>query len=70
MSEMGRKGKYWIQPAIQKKGALRETVQRRYGKRGFTSKGTIKVEVLNKLAKEKGVTGQRARLAKTLRKLK
>jgi hypothetical protein len=61
---------YWIQKAIKKEGALTETVKRRYGKRGFTSKGTIKTEVLRELAKEKGVTGKRARLALTLRKFK
>lgn len=59
----------WIAPAIKKKGALRSTVLRRFGNKGFTQRGTIKVSVLNKLSKEKGVTGQRARLAKTLRKL-
>ena len=67
---MGSKSGYWISGAIEREGALRKTVQRRYGKRGFTSRGTIKTEVLNKMAKEKGVTGKRARLAKTLRKLK
>ncbi|MGB9672409.1 MAG: hypothetical protein ACPLZY_04605 [Candidatus Norongarragalinales archaeon] len=64
-----RRRKYWIQHAIRKPGALRTTVQRRYGKRGFTRKGTIKREVLAELAREKGVTGRRARLAKTLRRL-
>jgi hypothetical protein len=60
----------WIQRAVKRKGALRQTVRRRYGSRGFTRRGTIKAEVLHKLSKEKGVTGRRARLALTLRKLK
>lgn len=59
----------WIAPAIKKPGALRATVQRHYGSKGFTEKGTIKVSILNKLSKEKGITGRRARFAKTLRKL-
>jgi hypothetical protein len=54
---------------VKKPGALRNTVQRRYGKKGFTSKGTIKLGVLNELSQESGKTGQRARLAKNLRKL-
>lgn len=65
----GKKPKKWIAKAIKKPSALRTTVKRRYGKKGFTQKGTIKVSVLNKMAKEKGVTGKRAKLAKTLRKL-
>jgi len=64
---MAKKEALWIQEAIEKPGALRETVKRRFGGRGFTERGTIKVEVLHKLAKEKGVTGQRARLALKLR---
>jgi len=59
----------WIQEAIEKPGALRRYVKREYGKRGFTKRGTIRVKVLRKLAKKKGVTGRRARLALTLRKL-
>ena len=65
-----RKKRRWIQKAVKKKGALRRTVKRRFGKRGFTKKGTIKVSVLRDLANEKGVTGKRARLALTLRKLR
>jgi len=68
-------GEYWIQNAIKRKGALTQYVYRKYGKQGFTvSRKTgrlkIKQEVLNKLAKKKGKTGQRARLAKTLRKFR
>jgi hypothetical protein len=55
--------KKWIQSAIKHKGALRKTAGVKEGK-------NIPVKTLNKLAKKKGVTGQRARLAKTLRGLK
>jgi len=66
---------YWIQDAIKKPGSLRGYVARKYGKRGFTrsrktGRPIIRRDVLNKLAKKKGKIGQRARLAKTLRKLK
>jgi len=62
--------KKWIQKAVKKKDALREYVQRHYGKAGFTERGTIKVEVLRELSRRKGKVGQRARLALTLRKLR
>ena len=67
---MRRKRRNWIQKAIRKPGALRRTVKRLYGPKGFTSRGTIKVSVLRELAKKGGVTGRRARLALTLRKLR
>ena len=57
------KKKYWIAGAIKKPGALRKTAG---GKKG----GKIPVATLNRLAKKKGVTGKRARLAKTLRTFK
>jgi hypothetical protein len=57
----------WI-PRDLKKGALTETVKRRYGEKGFTEAGTIKVSVLHTLAKEPGVTGKRARFAENVRK--
>jgi len=68
------KDEYWIQEAVQKKGALRSYVKRKYGKRGFTKspktgKPIIKKKVLTKLAKKPGKIGQRARCALTLRKL-
>lgn len=65
-----RKGKSddWIQRAIEHPGALRAYVKKYYGKRGFTRRGTIKVEVLMELAKRHDKIGQRARLALTLRK--
>ena len=64
---MAKGKKNFIQEAIKKPGALTDTVKRRFGKKGFTRDGKIKVSVLRKLAKEKGITGQRARLALTLR---
>jgi len=62
--------KKWIQHAVKKKDALREYVRRHYGEKGFTERGTIKVEVLRELSERKGKVGQRARLALTLRKLR
>jgi len=62
-----KRRKLWIQEAIEKPGALIATVKRRFGRKGFTERGTIKVELLHKLAKKKGVTGFRARLALKLR---
>ena len=63
-------GRKWIKGAIKKPGALRATVRRRYGRRGFTARGTIKPEVLRRMAREPGKTGKRARLAITLGKLR
>jgi hypothetical protein len=60
----------WIQEAIKRKGALRSYIKRKYGKHGFTRKGTIRREILEKEAKRKGKIGKRARLALTLRRLK
>lgn len=53
--------KKWIKKAISKPGALRKTAKVGKGKK-------IPVSTLNRLAKKKGKTGQRARLAKTLRR--
>jgi hypothetical protein len=50
----------WIQNAIKHKGALRESLGVPEGKK-------IPAKKLNAAAKKSGVTGQRARLAKTLR---
>jgi hypothetical protein len=55
-------GKKWIQKAIKKPGALRAQLGTPKGKKIPTTK-------LEKAAKAKGKLGQRARLAKTLRKL-
>ena len=54
--------KNWIRGAIKKKGGLRRTAKVKAGK-------PIPVKTLNRLAKKPGITGRRARLAKTLRKL-
>jgi len=60
----------WIQKAIKRKGALRAYVRRKYGNKGFTKRGTIKVSILRKLAHKPGKIGKRARLALTLRNLR
>lgn len=63
--------RYWIQEAIERPGALRSYVMRKYGRRGFVKRGNrlvIKREVLERLAKKKGSVGKRARLALTLRR--
>lgn len=53
----------WIQEAIKKKGALRSTLGAKEGK-------PIPAKKLAAAAKKPGVTGQRARLAQTLKGLK
>ena len=55
--------KKWIQEAIKKPGALRKELGAKKGE-------IIPVKVLAKAAKEPGKTGQRARLAVTLKKMK
>lgn len=55
--------KKWIQGAIKKKGALREELHVKKGKK-------IPVNKLKKAAKVKGVEGRRARLALVLKRLK
>lgn len=52
----------WIAGAIKKPGALRATLGVKEGK-------TIPAKTLAKAAEKKGVTGQRARLAQTLKKM-
>lgn len=54
--------KKWIDKAIDKPGALRKTTGTPKGK-------NIPVKTLQRLAKEPGVTGRRARLALTFRKM-
>lgn len=54
--------KDWIKGAIKKPGALRKTAGVKMGEK-------ISATKLNELAKKPGVTGQRARLAKTLAKM-
>ena len=53
--------KKWIQGAIKKPGALRKTAGVKKGEK-------IPVGKLKSMAKQKGTTGKRARLALTLRK--
>jgi hypothetical protein len=53
----------WIQGAIKKPGALRKSLGIKAGK-------TIPAKTLTKAAKAGGKLGQRARLAKTLQKMK
>ncbi|MFZ9315659.1 MAG: hypothetical protein ACO24P_00250 [Candidatus Nanopelagicaceae bacterium] len=53
----------WIQRAIKKPGALRETLGTQKGKN--IPKGKLK-----EAAKKKGITGKRARLAQTLSKMR
>lgn len=67
VSNAARAPKKWIKRAIKHKGALHRNVQSRYGRRGFTKRGTIKPTVLTKLAREPGIVGRRARFAKELR---
>ena len=52
----------WIQGAIKKPGALRKSLHVKEGK-------NIPVSTLRSAAKKGGVTGRRARLALTLRKI-
>ena len=53
----------WIKEAIEKPGALRESL-------GVKKGQTIPAKKLDKAAKAPGVMGKRARLAKTLKGLK
>lgn len=59
---MAKKEK-WIQDAIKKPGALRKAMKVKEGEK-------IPAEKLDKAAKAPGKMGQRARLAKTLAKMK
>ncbi len=63
---MAKKGN-WIQSAIKHPGALRATAKKAGA---VTKKGTIDSDWLNQQAKKGGKIGQRARLAKTLKKLR
>jgi len=65
-SENPAPGNLWIQEAVEKPGSYRESVQRRYGKAGFTKQGTIKKSVIAQDMQKSGKLGRRARLAKTL----
>jgi len=62
MAKRKTKKRYWIKRAIKHPGALRRTLKVKKGKK-------IPLKKLRAAAKKKGVTGRRARLALTLRKL-
>jgi hypothetical protein len=52
-----------------KKGALEQTVKRKYGAAGFTTGGKIKTSVLNSLKKGgSAITRKRANFALNIRK--
>lgn len=54
-----------------KKGALKQTVLRKFGKDGFTSSGDIKVSVLEKLKKSSSpITRKRANYALNMKRRK
>ena len=53
----------WIQKAISKPGSLKKSL-------GVKKDEKIPAKKLAEAAKKKGVTGQRARLAETLKKMK
>ena len=55
--------KKWIKEAIEKKGALRETLGVKAGK-------NIPAKKLADAAKKPGMTGQRARMAHAMKKMK
>lgn len=55
-------GKNWIKGAIKNPGSLRRTLGTKKGK-------DIPAKKLAAAAKQKGITGKRARLAETLKKL-
>lgn len=59
---MAKKKKKWIQKAIKKPGQLHKDLGVPVGKK-------IPAKTLNQAAKKGGKVGQRARLAKTLRKM-
>jgi hypothetical protein len=63
-------GDFWIKEAVGKKGGYRASVSRRYGKSGFTGRGTIKQEIIARDSQKSGKIGKQARLAKTLRRMR
>lgn len=62
MAAKKKSGKKWIKSAIKKPGALRKTLGVKKGEK-------IPAKKLAAAAKKPGKTGQRARLAKSLRKM-
>ena len=73
---MANKDRLWIQRSVEKEGALRDTVKRDYGEKGFTERGTIKVSLLKTMSNKRTKRGKltktarRSRLALTLRGLR
>ena len=47
----------WIQKAIKRKGRVRSFLKRKYGRKAFTKKGTIKAEYLKKAERHAERTG-------------
>jgi hypothetical protein len=75
-------GKFWISGAVKNPGALRTYVHNTFGPEGFTADGTIKQDIIDKIASgncpvcagspktcvcPNKITEKRARLAKTFR---
>lgn len=65
------KGK-WVAKAGIRKGAYRESVKQRFGKEGFTKRGTIKMSVINRDINKAPTlkTRRRAVLAKNFRTMR
>lgn len=64
--------KKWIQNAVKNPGATRKYIRRKYGDKGFDSKGRLKTSVLNKELKNPKLPPKRRKqinLAKTLKKI-
>jgi hypothetical protein len=65
--------KKWIQKANLKEGALHNYMQRRYGGRAFTPRGTIKPKYLHYVADNEHLSAsvrRRANLALTMRRFR
>lgn len=62
-------GEMWIQGAVKSPGSYRASVKRRHGKAGFTETGRIRESVIAADVQKPGKLGQRARFARTVRKL-
>lgn len=64
------KTKKWIQGATKEgcRGSLTKDVRQRYGKKGFTARGTIKKSVLTELSQDKNMrTGKTTKVARKAR---
>lgn len=70
VGKAARKGKKWIQGAVEE-GTFRDYMKQRYGDRAFTKRGTLKVEYIHRVIDDPDTTQttkRRARLALTLRR--